>query len=42
MDSATIALILVFIAIAALLLIINNSINSNIDDDTELKNKKQS
>jgi hypothetical protein len=41
MDSATIALILVFIAVATVLLILYNSINSGIDDDTELKSKKQ-
>ena len=41
MDSATIALILIFIAVVAFLLIILNSINSDIDDDTELKSGKQ-
>lgn len=41
MDSATIALILVFIGVAAFLLVILNSVNSGIDDDTELKSGKQ-
>ncbi len=41
MDSPTIALILVFIAIAVHLLIYLNSINTGIDDDKELKNEKQ-
>ena len=41
MDSATIALILIFIAVAAVLLIILNSINTGIDDDKELKSGKQ-
>jgi hypothetical protein len=40
MDSATVALILVFIAVASFLLIIWNSINSGIDDDKELKSDK--
>ncbi len=38
MDSPTIALICVFIAVVAHLLIFLNSINTGIDDDTELKN----
>jgi hypothetical protein len=40
MDSATLALIFVFIAVATYLLIFLNSINSGIDDDTKLKSGK--
>jgi hypothetical protein len=41
MDSATIALILVFIEVAIFLLIILNSINTGIDDDKEFKVEKK-
>jgi hypothetical protein len=41
MDSATIALILVFIEVVLFLLIFWNSANSGIDDNTELKSSKK-
>jgi hypothetical protein len=41
MDSATIALILEFIAVASFLFIIWNSINSGIDDDKEMKSEEK-
>jgi hypothetical protein len=41
MDSATIALILEFIAVASFLLVIWNSIDTGIDDDKELKSDKK-
>jgi hypothetical protein len=41
MDSATIALILEFIAVASFLLVIWNSIDTGIDDDKDLKSDKK-
>jgi len=41
MDSATIALICVFIPVALFLLIAWNSVNSGIDDDKELKSNNK-